>query len=184
MHSDPIPMSAVDKQLLDPARFAGQYLDPRTHTIYSFTASDGHLRGWGSDLRRKNANQFYDLFGDVITFEESDGSMKASLDMNGEKFFAGKRLSEVHLDETALEAFTGDYRSPELDGAIKLSVEHGNLIFKNHSNPPVTLTPIANDEFRAGGSFSILFHRDGHGRLSGLSVFAQAARGIEFARTN
>jgi CubicO group peptidase (beta-lactamase class C family) len=184
MPSGSIPISAVDKDRADPTPFVGQYLDPRTHTIYSFTASEDHLRGWGSDLRRKNTNRFYDLFGDVITFEESDGSMKASLDMNGERNFAGKRLSEVHLDDTALEAFTGDYRSPELDGAIKLSVEHGNLIFKNRSNPPVTLTPIANDEFRAGGSFSILFHRDGHGRLSGLSLFAPAARGIEFARTN
>ena len=87
MGPDSTPIAATRKDLPDPAHFAGQYLDPRTHTIYSFTASDGRLRAWGSDLRRKNSNQFYDLFGDVFTFEGSKNSMKVSLDMNGETIF-------------------------------------------------------------------------------------------------
>lgn len=182
MQPDSIPLPAGDTRLADPAPFAGQYLDPRTHTIYSFTASDGHLRGWGSDLRRKSVNQFYDLFGDVITFDGAGGAMQASLDMNGEPYFAGKRLGEVRLDETALKAFARDYRSLEVDGAIQLSVEHGNLILKNRSNPPITLTPIMKDEFKAGGSFLVVFERGEDGRVSRLSVFAPAARGIEFAR--
>ncbi len=184
MQSGSIPISAVDRDLPDPAPFAGQYLDPRTHTIYSFTASDGRLRAWGSDLRRKSSNQFYDLFGDVFTFEGSKNSMKVSLDMNGETYFEGKRFSEAHLDEAVLQGFTGKYRSQELDGAIQLSIEHDSLALKNRSNPPVTLTPIANDEFSTGSSFVIVFHRDEHGRVSGMSLFEQAARGIEFARTN
>jgi len=184
MQSDSIPVSAVDRDLPDPALFAGQYLDPRTHTIYSLTASDGHLQGWGSNLMRKNANQFYDLYGNVFTFEGSKDSMKASFDRNGETTFTGKRLSEVHLDDAALRGFTGNYRSPEVDGAIQLSAENGNLILKNRSNPPVTLTPIANNEFKAGDSFLIDFHRDKHGRVSGLSLFEHPARGIEFARPN
>lgn len=184
MQSNSVPMLASDKNLADPTPFAGQYLDSRSRTIYSFTVSDGHLRGWGSDLRRKNANQFYDLFGDVIIFDGSKDSMKVSLDMNGETYFAGKRLSEVHLGDSVLGDFTGDYKSPELESAIQLSVEHGGLIFRNGSNPPVTLTPIASNEFKAGTSFSIVFHRDEHGRVSALNVFAPSARGIEFARTN
>lgn len=182
------PIAAVDRDLPDPAPFAGQYLDLRTHTIYSFTASDGHLRAWGSDLRRKNANQFYDLFGDLFTFEGStiEGSrdaMKVLFDMKGETYFAGQRLSQVHLEDAALQAFTGDYRSPELDGAIQLSVGHGNLILNNRSNPPITLTPISNNEFKAADSFLIDFHRDRDGRVSGLTLFEHAARGIEFTRT-
>jgi CubicO group peptidase (beta-lactamase class C family) len=184
MQSDSMPIAAVAGDLPDPAPFAGQYLDPRTHTIYTFTASDGHLRGWGSDLRRRNANQFYDLFGDIFTFEKLEGTMQATLDMNGEKYFVGKKLSEVSLDEAALETFTGDYKSPELDGAIQVSVEHGNLIFRSGTNPPLTLTPIDKNEFVASGSFFIEFNRDEHGRVSGLSIFEHAARGLKFARSN
>jgi hypothetical protein len=184
MGPDSTPIAATRNDLPDPAPFAGQYLDQRTHTIYSFTASNGHLRAWGSDLRRKDANQFYDLFGDVFKFEGSGDSTKVSFDMNGETYFAGRRLSQIHLDNAALQVFTGDYRSAELDSVIQLSVEHDNLILKNRNNPPLTLTPISNDEFEAEGTFVIDFHRDVHGRVSGLSWSEHAARDIGFARTN
>jgi CubicO group peptidase (beta-lactamase class C family) len=184
MGPDSTPIAATRKDLPDPAPFAGQYLDQRTHTIYSFTASNGHLRAWGSDLRRKDANQFYDLFGDVFTFEGSGDSTKVSLDMNGETYFAGRRLSQIHLDNAALQVFTGDYRSAELDSTIQLSVEHDNLILKDRNNPPLTLTPISSDEFEAEGSFVIDFHRDEHGRVSGLSWSEHAARELDFARTH
>jgi hypothetical protein len=58
-----------NKNLPDSAEFAGKYLDPRTHLMYSFTASNGSLMAWGAVLRRINANQFYDLESNVITFE-------------------------------------------------------------------------------------------------------------------
>ena len=184
MGPDSTPIAATRKDLPDPASFAGQYLDRRTDTIYSFNASEGHLRAWGSDLRRKDANQFYDLFGDELTFEGSGDSTKVSLDMSGESYFAGTRLSQIHLDNAALQVFTGDYGSAELDSAIQLSIEHDNLILKNRNNPPLTLTPISNNEFEAQGSFVIDFHRDEHGRVSGLSLSDHAARKIVFARKN
>jgi CubicO group peptidase (beta-lactamase class C family) len=184
MQPDSISIAAVDKELPDPAPFAGQYLDPNTHTIYSFASSDGHLRAWGSDLRRKNANHFYDLFGDVFTFEGSKDTMKVSLDIDGETYFEGTRFKEIHLNGPALQPFTGDYKSSQLDGAIQLRVEDGNLILKNGSNSPVTLIPISKDEFEAEGSFVFDFHRDELERVSGLSWSEHAARGIEFVRTN
>jgi len=184
MQDDSLAISDVDGALPDPSPFAGDYLDPRTHMIYSFTASDGHLRGWGANLRRKNANQFYDLFGDVITFDGSKDSMKASLDMKGETYFSGTRLDEMHPDEAGLQAFPGDYTSAELDGVIQLSVEHGNLILRSGINPPVTLTQVAQDEFHAGSDLLVEFRRDKQGRVPGLSLFAPAARGIEFVRSH
>jgi CubicO group peptidase (beta-lactamase class C family) len=184
MQSGSTPVGAADEHLPDPAAFAGQYIDPRKHMIYSFTAADGNLQGWGSVLRRRDANHFYDLFGDLITFEASAGSMKATLNMNGEIYFAGERVSELPLSETALQTFAGDYRSQELDNAIQISLQNGSLVFKNRDNPLVKLSPIAKDEFNADGDFLIVFHRDEHGQVAGLSVFAQSARGIEFSRTH
>ena len=189
MQPGSMPITAVDKDLPDPAPLAGQYLDPRTHSLDTFSASGGHLKLSGADLRRKNANQFYDFFGDVFTFEGSNNSMTVSLDTNGETYFSGRRVSQVHMSDAVLQNFAGDYSSPELEASIQLSVEHGNLILKNLSNPPVTLTPIANDEFEVGGnllvsSFLIEFYRDTNGRVSGLSYFEHEARGVEFTRGN
>ena len=93
------------------AAFAGKYLDPRNHRLHTFTASDGNLEAWGSVLRRRSVNEFYDLLGNVIKFEGANGSMKVMLDMQGTPYFAGSKVQEMHLNEESLTALTGQYRT-------------------------------------------------------------------------
>ena len=45
------------------------------------------------------------------------------------------------------------------------------------------MTPIGKDEFDALGFLTVVFHRDGDGRASGLTLFATAARGIELTKS-
>jgi CubicO group peptidase (beta-lactamase class C family) len=168
----------------DAAVFAGKYLDPRNHQLYTFTASDGNLEAWGSVLRRRSANEFYDLLGNVIMFEGANGSMKAMLDMEGTTYFAGSKVLEMHLNEESLTALTGQYRSSELDAACIVSLEQGSLMLRIGSNPPMKLAPIAKDEFDAADSFAVVFDRSKDDRISGLTLFADAARGIHFTRAN
>jgi len=170
--------------LPDPAIFAGRYLDQRSHTIDSFTAKDGLLWAWGSALRRKTANQFYDHFGDIVTFTSSHGQMSAALDVNDNTYFAGQRISDIHLDESKLRAFTGNYRSRELDGTLDISLEKGKLVLRIGANSPLALNPIAQNEFEAEGSFSILFFRDENGRVTSLRAFSPSARGLAFDRVH
>jgi len=66
-----------DRDFPDPSKFAGKYLDPRTHMMYSFTAAGGNLMAWGGVLRRISADKFYDLESNVITFVEWDHEGKA-----------------------------------------------------------------------------------------------------------
>jgi CubicO group peptidase (beta-lactamase class C family) len=177
------PPAPAGGGLPDPAIFAGRYLDPRSHTIDSFTAKDGLLWAWGSALRRKSGNEFYDRFGDVITFASPNGQMNAKLDINGKAFFSGQRVGELHVDESALQAFTGNYRSAELDSTMQISLDRATLRVRNGGNAPLTLNPIAQDEF-AADSFSIVFRHDENGRVTELRVFTPAARGIAFNRVN
>jgi len=166
----------------DPAIFAGKYLDPRTHMMYSFTASDGNLMAWGGVLRRINANQFYDLESNIITFESSNGIMHAKLDIKGATYFSGSRVEELRLDKLALAPYTGQFRSTELDAVYSLSVENGTLTLRNGSNSPQDLTPIVKDEFDAGDLGRLVFERDSGGRVLGFRVFTQDARGIAFKK--
>ena len=166
------------------AAFAGKYLDPRNHRLHTFTASDGNLQAWGSVLRRRSVNEFYDLLGNVIKFEGANGSMKAMLDMEGTTYFAGSKVQEMHLNEESLTALTGQYRSSELDATYIVSLEQGSLMLRNGSNPPMKLVPIAKDEFDAADSFTVVFDRHQDDRSSGLTVFADAAGGIHFTRAN
>lgn len=166
----------------DPATFDGKYLDPRTHLLYTFTASNGNLMAWGAVLRRINANQFYDLGSNVITFESSKDTMHAKLDLKGETYFSGSRIQELHLDKPVLASYTGQFRSTELDTVYGLSLEKDTLTLRNRDNPPQKLTPIAKDEFDAGDLGRLVFERDSGGRVFGFRVFTQAASGIAFKK--
>ena len=168
--------------LPNPSTFAGKYLDPRTHLLYSFSASDGSLMAWGAELRRINANQFYDLGSNIITFESSEGPMHAKLDLRGETYFSGSRVQELHLAESALASYTGRFRSKELETVYGLSLEKDTLTVRNRDKPPQKLTPIAKDEFDAGDLGRLVFERDSAGRVFGFRVFTQDARGIAFTK--
>ncbi len=168
----------------DPTPFAGTYLDPRNYVIYNFTVDDGKLMAWGAVLRRTGANKFRDLVGNPITFEQKNGVMTARLDLEGETYFDGKKVPDIHLSPAELGAFTGRYRSEELDATYAIGVEQGGLTLTIRDQPPIKLKPIAPQEFEAGDLGAILFREDAKHRVTGLTLFSQAARGIAFTKTN
>jgi CubicO group peptidase (beta-lactamase class C family) len=176
------PTDSDQDALPDPAPFAGNYLDPRTHMIYTFTAKDGHLMAWGATLRRSGPNQFYDLVGNPITFTESVGVMSARLDLEGETYFDGKKVPDIHLAAADLRPLAGRYRSEELDAIYTLSMEQENLMLSNRNQKPVKLVPIAPDEFKADDMGTVVVQHDPMHRVSGLTVFESSARGIEFKK--
>jgi CubicO group peptidase (beta-lactamase class C family) len=171
------------EDLPDAAGFEGTYLDPRTHLTYSFTASSGNLMAWGAVLRRINAKQFYDLGGNVITFDSSQGVMRAKLDLKGETYFDGRRIQPVD-PEQPLNSYTGQFRSTELDTVYRLSLDKNTLVLRNRENPPQKMNPIAKDEFEAGGYGRLVFDRCSNGLVCGFRVFTQDARGIAFEKEN
>ena len=168
----------------DPAPFAGTYLDPRTHMIYTFTAVNGSLMAWGAKLRRLGANEFSDLVGNPIAFKSVHRTMTATLSLQGEPYFSGDRVPHIHVNESALNRFAGNYHSGELGATYTLSVVKGVLTLKNGNQPPVGLNPVAADEFQAGDLGTIVLHFAGNDHVSGLTLFSQPARGITFQKTN
>jgi CubicO group peptidase (beta-lactamase class C family) len=173
--------SLGDHGLPDPGLFAGEYVDPHKHFVYSFTATGGNLMAWGGNLRRVGPNQFKDLGTGTITFESSEGGMKATLVTDGETFFAGTRIDPPRLREADLAAYAGRYRSAELDATYDLTIGNGGLLLRNNWNPPIQLSPVAPDEFH-GDVGTLLFRRDGNHGINGFSVFTVNARDINFDR--
>ena len=161
----------------------------RRHVSRSPNACRLHLHGcgrkltaWGSALRRFGPNQFNDLVGNPITFEEKNSVMSARLDLEGETYFAGNKVRALQLSQAALNAFAGEYRSDELDANYKLTVEQGNLTLKIRDQVPIKLNSISPAEFQAGDLGTIVFHTDTRHRISELTLFSQAARGITFRK--
>lgn len=152
--------------------------------VYTFTVVDGKLMAWGAVLRRLGPNQFSDLVGNPITFKDKDGVMTARLDLDGQAYFDGSRVPEVHMTQAALEGFAGRYRSDELDATYTLTIEQCSLTLKNRSRAPVKLIPISSNEFQAGDMGTIVISTGANARVSGLTLFSQAARGITFKKTD
>jgi CubicO group peptidase (beta-lactamase class C family) len=170
--------------LPDSASFAGTYLDARAHMIYTFTAISGNLMAWGAKLRRLGANEFSDLVGNPIVFKSSNGTMTATLTLQGETYFSGDRVPDIHLSEAALNGLVGDYHSDELEATYSLSLVKGGLKLRNGDNPPVDLKPVAPNEFQAGDLGTVVFHGAGDTQVSGLTLFSQSARGITFQKVH
>ena len=166
----------------DPAPFAGVYLDRRTHVVYTFAAENGKLMAWGVTLRRLGANKFSDLEDNPITFEEANGVMTARLDIQGEMYFYGDKVQDIHLGQDELRAFAGQYHSDELDATYRLSFEHDNLLLTIGEQQPMKLQPITTVEFRVTEIGTVVFHRNAHQRVTGLTVYSQAARGVDLKK--
>jgi CubicO group peptidase (beta-lactamase class C family) len=176
--------SHSSSELPDPATFTGTYLDDRTKTLYKFTADREGLVGWGAALRRIDANKFYDLGSDVITFENENGYMHASLRIPGELYFSGVRVHPVQVSLSDLSKFTGNFRSDELDTTYTLSIEDGHLTVKRRNNPLIPLDAATGREFYSGDLGTLVFHSDADRRVSGFSLFTQQARDISFTKVN
>ncbi len=166
----------------DPTPFAGTYLDSRNYLIYSFTVQDGKLMAWGAVLRRTGVNEFRDLVGNPIIFEAKNAVMTARLDLEGETYFDGKKIPEIHLSPAELSGFTGRYKSEELDATYAIGIEQGNLALTIRDQAPIKLKPIAPHEFEAGDLGAIAFQQDAEHRVTGMTLFSQAARGIGFTK--
>jgi CubicO group peptidase (beta-lactamase class C family) len=165
----------------NPTELAGTYLDRQKHMIYTFTAVDGSLMAWGAKLRRLGANEFSDLVGNPIVFKHAEDMMRATLTLQGQVFFSGQRVPDIHLSEAALNSFAGDYHSDELDTTYRLTLVKGALSLHVGTQPAVELSPVASNEFQAGDLGTMVFL--GTGKLvSGFTVYSQRSRGLNFRK--
>ena len=167
-----------------PSLFAGTYLDPVNHFVYSFTASGNTLKAWGADLRRIGPNQFRDLGTGTITFTSSDGLMHATLAMDSEEFFSGDKIEVPRLSAADLSDYAGQYRSTEVDATYSLSFMDGSLVLKFNWDPAIKLEPIAPGQFQSPDLGTIVFQRDANGRVNGFGIYTVNARGVSFVRSN
>lgn len=110
--------------------------------------------------------------------------MTAKLDLEGETYFDGRKVPDIHLSSADLSVFPGRYRSEELDATYAIGVEQGDLTLSIRDQPPIKLKPIAPLEFEAGDLGAVVFREEVGHHVSGLTLFSQAARGIAFTKMN
>lgn len=84
-------------------------------------------------------------------------------------------------DPASLAAYAGEYRSPELNASIRLSVLRDTLRLEQGWRESEKLIPVYQDGFLFLGSGEIArFERDRRGRITGLVLYAGRVRHLRF----
>ena len=95
------------------------------------------------------------------------------------------------LTADQLQQLTGDFFSPELDATYRIAVEDGGLVVRIEQEPPLSVTPLADDELainsRGQGMSgspraTLQVERNAEGRVTGFRLSSGSERGIVFAR--
>jgi CubicO group peptidase (beta-lactamase class C family) len=91
-------------------------------------------------------------------------------------------VPRARLDAASLAAYAGEYRSPELNASIRLSVLRDTLRLEQGWRESEKLIPVYQDGFLFLGSGEIVrFERDRRGRITGLVLYAGRVRHLRFA---
>jgi hypothetical protein len=184
----PVPAAPTAAILTSPkaSQFVGKYFSPQSHATYSFHLVGDKLAFAGLPLRVLDANRF-ELLGSTVDFDDSNGKTKVTIRQGGVIAFTGSRIDALTVSPADLDAVAGTYASTELNTTYKLTVQNGALTLQSNWKPPVTLAPVARDEFDGplGGYFSgiLVFHRDASGGVSGFHLFSGGVRNLSFERT-
>ena len=81
------------------------------------------------------------------------------------------RVAAAKPSAQDLAAYVGTYFSADAETELIAAIEKGALVLKRRPDAVITLTPSYVDAFTAsGGLGTVIFKRDGSGRVSELSV--------------
>ena len=93
-------------------------------------------------------------------------------------------VARPRTDAATLAGYAGDYRSPELDARYHFVVSGDTLRFSRSWEKPVSLRPLYQDGFLAGGQGIIRFLRDPRGRVTGFVLWAGRVRHLRFEKVS
>jgi hypothetical protein len=95
------------------------------------------------------------------------------------------------LTADQLQQLTGDFFAPELDATYRFAVEDGGLVVRIEQEPPLSVTPVADDELMINfldqglsgpQPATLQLERNAAGRVTGFRLSSGSERGIVFAR--
>lgn len=168
------------------AALTGAYRDTRTGAVLRLTAPDGALRVGGATLTPVGPARFASADGEsTLTFESApfaDGRPAAVLDRRDHP---GVRIEPVVAwspTPAELAAFAGTYRSDEAEATYRVELREGRLVLVDRWGGADPLSPQYADVFGTGRT--LVFHRDGAGRVEGFTWSESRVWGLRFRRVD
>src|SRR6266508_1417631 len=93
-----------------------------------------------------------------------------------------ERVAPAKPGAAELAALAGTFESDEAETILTAAVEGGGLVRKRRPDSTIKLTPTYADAFDAGTFGTVIFRREGNGRVIGLSVSQDRVWDMRFTR--
>lgn len=163
-------------------RWPGDYFDTNTQTILNINYRDGKL-SIGPTALEPVSNHLFDWPGTISTLAFSGDSLNTTLVLatEGTAKRVYKKVKKINLPANALEEYTGDFYSPELDTKYTITVKDGRLQIKVPRKEEISLSPFIKDIFT--GNFVMRFQRNKKGQVEGFYISAIRVRHMYFGKT-
>lgn len=195
----PPRLSLSAKQL---AHWVGLYHNPSTSALRRIFVRDGKLMAnasmdvlGGTELTPVSANHFLFPWGTAVEFVPATGSQAQELRelAEGQKPLGFLRVDPFAPSSTELQAFAGEYTSPELDVTYMVTPQDSGLLIQPSRGTGYPLRPTFTDSFQEGAvgrpfirgigvmfdlSIGVSFTRDAGGMVTGLLVHAGIVRHV------
>lgn len=92
------------------------------------------------------------------------------------------KLNTTTLSVAELQAFSGEFRSEELDSIYKVEAQAGKLMMVPYGRPKIVLDATGPDTFTGSGTGVVRFSRNGRGLIDGFTLNRSLAEGVRFQR--
>ena len=93
------------------------------------------------------------------------------------------RMSEARLTAEAMQEYTGEFRSDEIDQRFGISIENGTLYLRRFHSAPAVLDPLTRDVFQVGGGrVTMEFVGNANRRVTGFLFSTTRIRNMAFRR--
>ena len=161
--------------------WAGEYFHNQTQMIMKLNYKGEKLLMGTTVLIPSNNNSFTDPgFTSDYSFSGDSASAKLELYTKGVGSKTLFKVKRVTLLPAALQEYTGEFYSQELDTKYKISVKENGLVIKIPRNDDIKLSPFTKDIFT--GDFSLQFSRDKKNKVSGFLLTTGRVRNLSFEK--
>lgn len=169
---------------------AGIYVNLNSGQIMRFEEKDGKLQTVGTEGRPGRAlvslgdNRFLnEAYGSEVQFSGSGDQRVVASKYGDQKASVLRRVPPFSPGSAELQDYVGLFGSEELDARYRTQIKDGKLEVATLKRSPSELTPVTKDVFTSEEG-TMLFTRDGNGRVNGFSLSTSRSWNNEFTRMN
>jgi hypothetical protein len=168
-------------------KFPGMYrIEPGWYITVSFDGNQLKAKATGENIRPlvpfSDSTFRVESYGSSILFKRDESGRVACYGPKGKP--CPKMEGAPGTATPAMEEYTGQYMSTELEAIYDVTVREGRLVLENFHHGRIALIHARGEEFRGGPSFirSVEFYRDSHGKVRGFMVSSNTNRNQRFIR--